>query len=71
MELIESDIKWAVVNNAQLRKPTEMHKNRETFFKLLPEHGFQKAVEKAVKVPMWRRCARKVKSVVKKLLKRN
>ena len=56
MEWIDSNLEWAVKNNSQLGKPTEMHRNRDLFFKYLHELGFQKAVEKAMSVPLWRRC---------------
>ena len=59
MDLIESDIEWAVCNNSQLGKPTEMHANRNLFFKLLPEVGFQNAVEKSIKISLWKRVIRK------------
>lgn len=71
MELIESDIEWAVNNNSQLGKPTEMHKKRNLFFKLLPQIGFQEAVEKATKISVWRKCVRNIKTIIKKVLRRN
>lgn len=70
MTVIESSIEWAVSNNSQLGKPTEMHTNRNVFFKLLPNIGFQKAVEKAVDAPLWRRGIRKLKKITKKVLRR-
>ena len=66
MDWIESDIEWAVKNNSQLGKPTEMHRNRSIFFKYLPEVGFQRAVEKSLSVPLWKRCARKIKRIFKR-----
>ena len=71
MELIESDIEWAVNNNSQLGKPTEMHKNRDLFFELLPTMGFQKAVEKTTEILVWRKCVRKIKRIIKKAMGRN
>ena len=65
MDLIESDIEWAVCINSQLGKPTEMHANRNLFFKLLPEVGFQNAVEKSTKISLWKRVIRKMKKILK------
>lgn len=70
MILIESDIEWAINNNSQLGKPTEMHAGRDKFFKLLPKVGFQTAVEKSMKISLWTRGLRKFKRMVKEVLKR-
>ena len=64
MEWIDSDLEWAVKNNSQLGRPTEMHRNRAVFFKYFHELGFQKSVEKAMSVPLWKRCARKIKRIL-------
>lgn len=65
MELIESSLKWAVDNNSQLGKPTEMHINRDVFFKLLPKIGFEEAVERSLKISIWKRCVRKIRNIIK------
>ena len=61
MEWVDSDLEWAVKNNSQLGRPTEMHRNRAVFFKYFHELGFQQAVEKAMSVPLWKKCVRKIK----------
>lgn len=71
MECIDSDLEWAVKNNSQLGSPTEMHRNRDVFFKYFPELGFKKAVEKAMAVPFWKKCARKIKRIFGLEMKRN
>ena len=70
MEWVESNIQWAVENNSQLGKPTEMHKNRDLFFKLLPQVGFYNAVEKSTKAPLWHKAARKAKHLLKRILRK-
>lgn len=70
MTVFDSNIDWAVNNNSQLGNPTEMHTNRDTFFKLLPKVGFQNAVEKATKLSLRKRGLRRAKKIAKKVLKR-
>ena len=64
MEWIDSDLEWAVKNNSQLGRPTEMHGNRAVFFKHFHELGFRESVERAMLVPLWKRCARKIKRIL-------
>lgn len=61
MELIESNIKWAIDNNSQLIKPTDMHKNRDIFFKLFPKIGLYAAVNRSMRIPFWKHVIRKIK----------
>ena len=69
MNIIESNIEWAIENNSQLQRPTKMHTNREKFFKLLPKIGFERAVEKALKISFYSRVINKIKCLVKTVKK--
>ena len=69
MDLIESNIEWAIENNSQLKKPTIMHINREKFFCLLPRVGFQKAVEKSMKMYFYYKIINKIKSLIRMVKK--
>ena len=53
--------------NAQLREPTQMHKKRNVFFKLLSKKGSKYAVEKATKVSILRKVLRRIKRLSKKI----
>ena len=61
---MERLLDWAVENNSQLGKPTEIHRNRAVFLKYFYELGFQKAVDKATSVPLWKKCVRKIKKLL-------
>lgn len=65
-ELCSATKEWAIKANAQLRKPTEMHKGRKKFFKLYKK-GFSKAVRKSAKKSLIRKTASFIKH---KLLRR-
>lgn len=64
MQLRSVLLEWAVANNEQLRKPTQMHKNREVFFKALQKANFEKAVNKATKRSLLRRILGKIKRIL-------
>lgn len=51
LESIETDKEKAVGNNAQLRRPVEFHKNRETFFELNRKQSFCKSVRDCMFIP--------------------
>lgn len=64
MDIKTVDVQWAQNANAQLNRPTQMHKGRSIFFEQLKYGSFQKAVEKAMRVPLWRKCIRRVRALI-------
>ena len=57
-------IEWVKVNNMQFSKPTEMHKNRDLFFKLLKLKSFEESVNSSMKKPLLIRIVRKICSIL-------
>ena len=64
MTLKKMSIEWVKVNNMQFSKPTEMHKNRDLFFKLLKLKSFEESVNSSMKKPLLIRIVRKICSIL-------
>lgn len=64
MILRKKDVEWVVQNNLQFNVPTEMHKNRNLFFKLLESKSFKKSVNISMKKPIMLRAFRKIRSIL-------
>lgn len=63
IELIETDINFAIKSNKQLNKPTEFHEKRSKFYTLIESTSFDKAIRKCIKQkPLYRRIISKTLS---------
>ena len=63
MTLKPIEIDWAEQSNMQLRKPTEMHPGRDTFFYYYKKIGVKRAVNKAMHNSIWKKLYNRIKQM--------
>lgn len=69
MQVIKTDIEFAIGNNPCIVKPVKYNKNREKFFRVLKEDNLEESITKYIKPPISQKIKWKIKSSFERLKK--